>query len=50
MGESDAAKRSPLPEDKDLEVRMFDPKSEFILKYYQRRKDFEGEPKYRVAR
>ena len=41
---------SPLPEDQNLNVRIFDPESRFILKYYQRRRNFEGEPKYRVAR
>jgi hypothetical protein len=49
-GESDQARLSPLPDDKNLNVRIFDPESRFILKYYQRRKNFEGEPDYRVAR
>ena len=49
-GESDAAKRSPLSEDQNVNVRIFDPESRFILKYYQRRKNFESEPDYRVAR
>ncbi len=49
-GESDAAKRSPLSDDQNVDVRMFDPESKFILKYYQRRTNFENEPKYRVAR
>jgi hypothetical protein len=31
-------------------VRIFDPESRFILKYYQRRVQFAGEPEYRVAR
>jgi hypothetical protein len=48
--ESDQANLSPLPEDENLKVRVFDPESRFILKYYQRRSDFEGEPDYRVAR
>ncbi len=48
--ESDPAKLSPLERDKDLNVRIFDPESKFILKYYQRRVQFEAEPEYRVAR
>ncbi len=50
QGESNQANLSPLTEDQDLKVRIFDPESRFILKYYQRRKDFEGVPGYRVAR
>lgn len=49
-GESNAANLSPLPEDDQLNVRIFDPESRFILKYHQRRIDFEAEPNYRVAR
>ena len=49
-GESDQANLSPVSEDQNLNVRIFDPESRFILKYYQRRKNFEGEPEYRVAR
>ncbi len=49
-GESDAANLSPLPEDEMSKVRIFDPESRFILKYYQRRTDFESEQDYRVAR
>lgn len=48
--ESDPAKRSPRPEDEDRQVRIFDPESEFIPKYHQRRKNFEDEPSFRVAR
>ena len=40
----------PSEQDKDLNVRIFDPDSKFILKYYQRRVQFEAEPDYRVAR
>ena len=48
--ESDPAKLSPMEQDKNLKVRIFDPESKFILKYYQRRVEFEAEPEYRVAR
>jgi hypothetical protein len=48
--ESDPAKLSPRERDKDRNVRIFDPESKFILKYYQRRVQFEAEPEYRVAR
>jgi hypothetical protein len=48
--ESDPAKLSPLERDKNLNVRIFDPESKFILKYYHRRVQFESEPEYRVAR
>ncbi|MHB8970282.1 MAG: CvpA family protein [Pirellulaceae bacterium] len=48
--ESDPSKLSPVEEDKNLNVRVFDPESKFILKYYQRRVQFETEPEYRVAR
>jgi hypothetical protein len=48
--ESDPAKLSPMEQDKNLNVRIFDPESRFILKYYQRRVEFEAEPEYRVAR
>jgi hypothetical protein len=36
--------------EEDGKKRVFDPESRFILKYYQRRVDFENEPEYRVAR
>ena len=49
-GESNAARRSPLPEDQNVDVRIFDPESRFVLKYYQRRVNFAREPDYRVAR
>jgi hypothetical protein len=49
-GESDPAKLSPREGDKNAQVRIFDPESRFIFKYYQRRVQFEGEPDYRVAR
>jgi hypothetical protein len=49
-GETDAAKMSPRQEDKSLQVRMFDPESRFILKYYQRRVQFANEQSYRVSR
>jgi hypothetical protein len=49
-GESDPARLSPVREDENLKVRVFDPESRFILKYHQRRVDFEREPDYRVAR
>ena len=49
-GESDRAKLSPLEQDKNAQVRIFDPESRFILKYYQRRVQFAGEPEYRVNR
>ncbi len=49
-GESEQANLSPLPEDENLKVRIFDPESRFILKYYQRRVNFADEPEYRVAR
>jgi hypothetical protein len=48
--ESDPARLSRREQDKDLNVRIFDPESKFILKYYQRRVQFEAEPEYRVAR
>jgi hypothetical protein len=48
--ESDPARLSRREQDKDLNVRVFDPESKFILKYYQRRVQFEAEPEYRVAR
>ncbi|MHB0956506.1 MAG: hypothetical protein ACYC0X_10130 [Pirellulaceae bacterium] len=46
--ESNPDHLSPLERDKNLNVRMFDPESKFILKYYQRRLQFEAEPEYRV--
>jgi hypothetical protein len=49
-GEDDQSLRSPLPQDKDVNARVFDPESRFILKYHQRREDFESEPEYRVVR
>ncbi len=49
-GESDPAKLSPVAADQGLNARVFDPESRFILKYYQRRVNFEGEPNYSVAR
>jgi hypothetical protein len=49
-GESDRAKLSPLEQDKNAQVRIFDPESRFILKYYQRRVQFANEPDYRVTR
>jgi len=48
--ESDPARRSPRSEDEDRDARIFDPESEFILKYRQRRQNFEDEPSFRVAR
>ena len=48
--ETDPARLSPVEQDKSLNVRIFDPESMFILKYYQRRVQFETEPEYRVAR
>lgn len=48
--ESDPGKRSPLEEDRNAEVRIFDPESKFVLKYYHRRLEFADEPEYRVAR
>ncbi|MBM4089969.1 MAG: hypothetical protein FJ276_11195 [Planctomycetes bacterium] len=48
-GESDGTKRSPLEKDKDVNARIFDPESTFILRYHQRRVDFEQQPSYRVA-
>jgi hypothetical protein len=48
--ETDSARLSPVEQDKNLNVRIFDPESRFILKYYQRRVQFETEPEYRVAR
>jgi len=48
--ETNSARLSPLERDKNLNVRIFDPESKFILKYYQRRVQFESEPEYRVAR
>ena len=36
--------QQPLPEDENRKVRIFDPESRFILKYYQRRKNLESEP------
>ncbi len=44
-GPTEAVSRGPLVR---REPREFDPKSEFILKYGQRRKEFEQEPEYRV--
>ena len=49
-GEPNEARRSPLPQDKDVNARIFDPESRFILKYHQRRQDFADEPEYRVVR
>lgn len=49
-GESDRAKMSPLEQDKNAPVRIFDPESRFILKYYQRRVQFANEPNYQVTR
>jgi hypothetical protein len=48
-GEPDGTKRSPLEKDKDVNARIFDPESTFILRYHQRRVDFEQQPSYRVA-
>jgi hypothetical protein len=48
--ELDPSRRSPLPEDQNVEARVFDPESRFILKYYQRRLNFASEPDYLVAR
>jgi len=48
--EADPAKRSSRSEDEDRDARIFDPESEFILKYRQRRQNFEDEPSFRVAR
>ncbi len=48
--ESDPKMKSPLEADKNLNVRMFDPESKFILKYYQRRADFAGVDGYRASR
>lgn len=48
--ESDPERLSGRPEDQDRGVRVFDPDSRFILKYYQRRKNFADEPSYRVDR
>ena len=47
-GDSSGASPSSMPEDKDLKVRIFDPDSKFILKYHQRRVQFEAESDYRV--
>jgi hypothetical protein len=49
-GESDPTKLSRRTEDKDAQVRIFDPDGRFILKYHQRRLNFQDEPDYRVAR
>ncbi len=49
-GESDPKKLSPLEQDRNAKVRIFDPESKFVLKYYHRRVEFAGEPEYRVAR
>lgn len=49
-GESDPQNLSPRSEDEERNVRVFDPESRFILKYHQRRENFEDEPSYRVAR
>jgi hypothetical protein len=49
-GESDPSRRSPLPEDQNVNARIFDPESRFILKYYQRRENFASEPEYLVPR
>ncbi len=49
-GESNPARRSPLPQDQNVDARVVDPESRFILKYYQRRANFASEPDYRVAR
>jgi hypothetical protein len=49
-GESDPAKLSPLEQDKNAQVRIFDPESRFILKHYHRRVKFASEPEYRVSR
>jgi hypothetical protein len=46
--DSSGASPSSMPEDKDLKVRIFDPDSKFILKYHQRRVQFEAESDYRV--
>ena len=48
--ETDAAKLSPLEQDKNAAVRIFDPESRFILKYYHRRVQFADEPDYQVSR
>jgi hypothetical protein len=50
LSRSDESNASPssIPEDKDLKVRIFDPDSKFILKYHQRRVQFEAESDYRV--
>jgi hypothetical protein len=47
-GESNPGRLSPVDQDRNLNVRVFDPESKFILKYYQRRANFESEPDYRV--
>ncbi len=51
-GESDPAQlnRYSRAEDKNAQVRVFDPDSRFILKYHQRRVNFQDEPEYRVSR
>jgi len=49
-GETNPSNMSPRQEDKHLQVRMFDPESRFIYKYYQRRVNFQSEPEYRVSR
>jgi hypothetical protein len=48
--ESDPAKLSPVEQDRNAKVRIFDPESKFVLKYFHRRSEFAGEPEYRVAR
>jgi hypothetical protein len=49
-GESDPAKLSPLEQDRNAKVRIFDPESKFVLKYFHRRSEFAAESDYRVAR
>ena len=49
-GESDPANRSRVEEDADIDARIFDPESRFILKYHQRRVNFEKEASYRAAK
>lgn len=50
QSESDPGKLSRQEQDRDAKVRIFDPESKFVLKYYHRRLEFAGQPGYRVAR
>ncbi len=46
LSRADGSANSPFPADEGK--RVFDPTSQYIIKYYQRRVDFESEPDYRV--